>query len=191
MDKTPPTLLLRIRNPDDAVAWTEFYAIYGPLVYRYAQVRGLSHADAEDVRSQCLHVVVETIGEFEYDRAKGGFKNWLRRIASNKIVDAHRKRREKRAESQDLREIVDDRLGPDELWDRHWHHEHLNYCVDQVRESVSPENYEAFRLLVFEERPVKEVCDRLGMNANQVYLAKSRVLDRVRKKMLELGTDEF
>jgi DNA-directed RNA polymerase specialized sigma24 family protein len=77
----------------------------------------------------------------------------------------------------------------DELWEQQWQQEHLRYCVEQVRASVSEVNYRAFHMLVFEEATVQQVCSRLGMNPNQVYKAKSRVLQRVRQRLAELDSD--
>lgn len=189
MDTTRASLIVRIRNRDDSDAWTQFHELYGPLLYRYARARGLSSDDAEEIKSQCLAVVVQQIGNFEYNRAKGGFKNWLRRIAYNKIMDVFRNQRTKSIQSGEMRAIADTDPSPDQVWEAHWQHAHLKYCVEQVGAAVSPQNYRAFYLLVFEEQSVEEVSTELGMNANQVYKAKSRVLERIRIKMSELDVE--
>ena len=44
-------------------------------------------------------------------------------------------------------------------------------------------------MLLFEDCTVDEVRARLGMNTNQVYKAKSRVLLRVRKILAEVDPD--
>lgn len=126
---------------------------------------------------------------FEYDRAKGGFKNWLRRIANNKAVDLLRKQRDDRADTQRILAVCDPDLTPDEIWERQWEHEHLKYCVEQVRKSVSAASYDIFHMLLFEQCSVKDVCARLGRSPNQVYKAKARVLQRVRQKLAEVGVD--
>ncbi len=189
MNTTRPSLLIRIKDPRDTEAWTQFHDLYAPLIYRYARRRGLPREDAEDVRDQCLEVVARKIADFEYEKAKGGFKNWLYRIASGKVIDLMRKRREKIADSQDIRGLVDPAPSPDEVWEEHWRHEHLKYCVEQVRGLVSPRNFKVFEMLLFDESTVKEVCDQLGLTANQVYKAKSRVLRSVCQVMSELDPD--
>lgn len=189
MTATRTTLLARVKDRSDAAAWDEFHRLYAPLLYRYARGRGLSREDAEDVRDACLEIVARKIGDFEYDRERGGFKNWLYRIASGKVIDLLRKRREKVADSQDIRGLVDPAPAPDELWDQQWRYEHLKYCVQAVRGSVSERNYQAFSMLLFDEVSVEEVCARLGMNANQVYKAKSRVLRRMREHLSEIDPD--
>ena len=189
MNTTRTTLLVRLKDRSDAAAWGEFHKLYAPLLYRYARGRGLLPEDAEDVRDQCLEVVTRKIANFEYDREKGGFKSWLYRIASGKVIDFLRKRRQKVADSQDIRALVDPAPSPDQLWEQHWRYEHLKYCVQQVRGSVSERDHQAFCLLLFDDCSVDEVCARLSMNANQVYKAKSRVLQWVRKVLSELDPD--
>lgn len=179
-------MLARVRDGADTDAWQQFHALYAPLLYRYARARGLSRADAEEVRDQCLLVVSRKIPDFEYDKRKGGFKNWLYRIASGKVIDWLRKRRECAADTRLMAELRDPGPAPDEVWERHWKNQHLRYCVEQIHGTLSESVYQAFHLLVFEECSVDEVCERLDMNANQVYKAKSRVLKRIREKLAEL-----
>lgn len=190
MRTTRASLLLRLKDHSDAQAWEEFYAVYSPLLYQYARARGLSREDSQEVRDQCLEVVVRKIGTFQYDRKKGGFKSWLRRVTANKVVDLLRKRHERPARSGQLRALADPGPSPDQLWEQEWKRCHLKLCVEQVRSSVSGAYFKAFCLLLFDGCSVQDVCERLGMSADQVYLAKSRVLKRVRQKMQELGLDE-
>ncbi len=66
MQTTRKTLLARVKDPADAVAWRQFHELYAPLLYRYARRKGLTRSDAEEVRDQCMAVVVEKIGGFEW-----------------------------------------------------------------------------------------------------------------------------
>lgn len=185
MDTTRVTLIQKVRDPRDSKAWEEFYALYGPLVYGYARKKGLSRDDAEDIRGQIMSAVVQQIASFEYDKAKGGFKNWLRRMTHNKIVDQLRKRREKQEDSQIMGALPDKEPLPDEEWERQWKNAHLRHCVEQIRPTVSEQNYRAFHLLVLEECPVEEVCRTLNINTNQAYKAKSRLLALIRDRLTE------
>jgi RNA polymerase sigma-70 factor (ECF subfamily) len=93
MSTTRATLLERVRDSADAGEWKEFFALYAPLLESYARSLGLTVSDSEDVRDQCLAVVVQRIGSFRYDRSKGSFKGWLHRIARDKVIDACASRR--------------------------------------------------------------------------------------------------
>lgn len=187
MRDTRATLLLRVRDPGDEEAWSEFHGLYAPLLYQYARQRGLASADAEEIRDQCLLIVAQKIGSLEYDREKGGFKNWLRRIAEGKVVDFFRKRREPSADARVLEHLPDPRPAPEELWEQQWLYQHVLYCAAQVKATFSEQTYRAFELLAFDGCSVDDVSARLQLTRNQVYIAKSRVLRRIRTRMTELG----
>ncbi len=189
MDTTRASLLIRIKNARDTDAWTQFHDLYAPLIYRYARGRGLGREDAEDVRSKCYEAIVRQIPTFDYNKAKGGFKAWLRTMVDRRVIDLFRKRREQQADTGDLRGLEDNQPSPDEVWEKQWKHQHIKYCVELLRREVSQQTFEAFFMVVIDERPVAEVCDALGMNRNQIYKAKERMLRRVRKKMVEIGCD--
>jgi RNA polymerase sigma-70 factor (ECF subfamily) len=161
--------------------------LYAPLLYRYARERGLTHADAEEIRDQCLLVVARKIGDLEYDRDRGGFKNWLYCIANGKVVDFLRRRRIGQADTHVLGQIADTQPLPGEVWDTQWRYQHLLYCAAQVKDGVGEKTYRMFELLAFEGFGVDEVCERLGVTRNQVYTAKSRVLRRIRARVEEMG----
>lgn len=183
MTTTRKSLLFRLRDRGDSHAWGEFYTIYAPLLFRYARARGLAEGDAEEIRDQCLEVIVRRMPDFEYDRKRGRFKGWLYRIAAGRIVDAHRRRRERRAETGELLGIPDPQPHPDEVWQQEWRQGHLRVAIEQARRQVRESDFEVFEMLL-ENRPVSEVCAALSINANQVYKAKGRVLRHVREAMI-------
>lgn len=182
MESTRRSLLMRVKDPNDREAWDRFYELYAPLLFRYARARGLGQHDAEEVRDECLAVVARKIGAFEYDSEKGRFKAWLHRIVNGKVIDLLRSPRAGRAGTTVLSGIEDPTMAPDEeVWEREWRDEHLRFCLARVRSQIPERSFRVFWMLLFEERSVEEVCGALSLNANQVYKAKSQVLQRVRK----------
>ena len=90
---TRPSLLARIRDPRDGVAWGEFVDIYGPLVYDYGRRRGLQDADAADLTQDVLRAVAAAADRFAYDPARGAFRSWLFTVTRRKLLDSVRRRR--------------------------------------------------------------------------------------------------
>ena len=189
MKTTRASLLIRIKDPHAAEAWSEFHDLYAPLIYHYARKRGLTHDDADDIRSECYKAIVQQIKTFDYDKQKGGFKAWLRTMVDRRVIDLFRKRREQQPKTGVLDQIAAQAPSPDDMWETQWRNQHLKHCVEQLRAEVSSSTFEAFSIIVIQGRPVAEACDALGMNANQIYKAKARMLRRVRDKMAELGCD--
>ena len=63
--ETRPSLILRMQDGGDEAAWEEFVAIYRPVIFRMAILKGLQHNDAEDLAQQVLISVSKKIGEWE------------------------------------------------------------------------------------------------------------------------------
>lgn len=185
---TSRTLLERLRDPADRVAWERFFALYAPLLERYARAQGLDATAAADVRDECLARVTTKMAEFRYDPTRGTFKAWLYRIARGSILDRLRRPGLRRAETAELSSLADRDLPPDLCWERTWRDEHLRHALDAARARESERTFRAFELLIAEV-PVPEICAQLGMNANQVYKAKARVLKRVRELLVRLDSD--
>jgi RNA polymerase sigma factor (sigma-70 family) len=187
MPTTRGTLLERVRDPEDARAWEQFFALYAPLLESYARALGLRTADAEEIRDQCLATVVQRIGDFRYERERGSFKAWLHRIARDKVVDWMRKPREDRAATTIAHAIPDENGGVDALWEREWRAEHVRYALGAVRRDESEEGRELLDLVLDEDLDAATIGARTGLNANQVYKARARFLARVRTLLEELG----
>lgn len=187
METTRASLLIRIKDRRDARAWGEFDAIYRPMLYRFATMRGLGHAEAEDVVQHCMIAVQEHIARFDYDPRKGRFKGWLRTMVNNRVRNLLRDRHEQSAESQDFKRDQQREDAPDEVFDKLWLEEHLKHCLRLVREEVEEATFKAFQLYVIEERPVEEVCKEMNMTQNQLYKIKWRLTQKLGERMKELA----
>lgn len=190
MSTTRATLLERVRDPRDDAAWEEFFALYAPLLRSYALGFGLSVTDAEDIRDQCLSIVVQRIENFRYDRAKGSFKGWLHRIARDKLRDELRRPRKGRAETALLAALPDEGEGPDEIWERHWRAEHLRFALAEVLREQDGSGRELALLLLDEQLSAAQIAQRRGWSTNQVYKARSRLLADLRRVLRRLGEAE-
>lgn len=188
-EATSRTLLDRVRNRDDSIAWSRFYALYAPLLESFVRSHGLSADDAEELRDECLAVVAKKLPAFEYDRDKGGFKGWLYRLARGKVIDHLRRPKARRAETVELQFVSDPSEHVEEAWERAWREEHLRYALREAATRLSERTFQTFELLLIRGKSVPEVCSEMGMNANQVYKAKARALGCVREAVARLGTD--
>lgn len=187
MNTTRGTLLERVRDPEDAQAWEQFFGLYAPLLEGYARALGLRTADAEEIRDQCLATVVQRMSDFHYERARGSFKAWLHRIARDKVVDWMRKPREERTETALARALPDDQGEPDAVWEREWRAEHVRFALEEVRREEDAAGRELLELVLDEDLSAAEIAERTGLNPNQVYKARARFLERVRSVLERLG----
>ena len=167
-------------------AWREFFERYAPAVFRVGRLRGLDEADADDVVQQVMLAVSTHIGGFSYDRDRGKFRQWVRRIAESKIADHFRASRRTTQPSELLDTQPDDRPTPEEAWEQEWRLQDMLYCLDLVADDISPRRMQAFKMYVLEGQPTTEIAQHLGMTPGYVYVTRYHVLGMVRRRMEEL-----
>jgi len=188
-DSTDQSLLRRVRNRNDSAAWREFFALYQPMLVRYARMRGLSQADAEDVAQNCMHALSKNLRSFDYSRSRGRFKSFVWTLANNAIANMFRRRRPRVARTSELAKIKQPDEASREAWDQTWLREHLRCCLRQVETRFAKHTIAAFKLYAIQQRPIEEVCRQLDLSPNQVHQAKSRVTQRLRAEMRRLIGD--
>jgi len=188
---TRATLLARLRDPDDADAWREFTRLYAAVVYGFARRRGLQDADAADLMQDVLRSVAANAGRLEYDPARGRFRNWLFTVTRNKLytfLDAQRRRVRATGADDDrqrLQEVPAAQDG-DGDWDREYERQRFAWAADRVRGEFTASTWKAFWGTAVDGRSPKDVGAELKMSPGAVYVAKSRVLARLRTKVHEL-----
>ncbi|MFQ5414699.1 MAG: RNA polymerase sigma factor [Phycisphaerae bacterium] len=183
MPDTRSSLLSRVRDFDDDAGWKEFDRLYRPMLARYAQRRGLGPDAAEEIAQQCLEVVVSQIRAF---RRRRSFRGWLRRIVDNKVKQHLASRRAGELGGDALVRAVGSVPDAGELWERQWNRTHLLYCLASLRNEFAAHTLAAFELYVLEERPVRDIAERLSLTPNQIYVAKSRVMKRLSTRFSDL-----
>ena len=192
--KTRASLLLRIRDSDDSLAWTQFAEIYAPLIYRFAKKNGLQDADASDLAQEALGAVAKTIGSFEYDPKVGRFRSWLFTVARNKLNTQLLKQSRQPRGSGDTRMqqflagYAQDGSELERIWDEEYEQRLFHWAADKIREQFSESTWQAFWQTGVENRPAGDVAEGLSLSVGAVYIAKSRVLARL-KEVIEQVDD--
>lgn len=183
---TRPTLLNRLRDGADTMAWNDFFTSYWPVVFSYARHRGCSEHTAQEVVQDVMLTVFEKRDAFQYDPAKGRFRNWLHRVVNNRVAQRRRRPTEKvRARGGDtgdaLEECADRNDTPDAVWDKSFDLAVLAAMVHVVRREMNPRDFVAFELAVLHDRAPGDVARLTGMSRNMVYKARRKVLARLRE----------
>jgi RNA polymerase sigma-70 factor (ECF subfamily) len=187
---TRPSLLVRIRDARDAEAWRQFVQTYGPVVYGYGRKRGLQDADAADLTQEVLRAVAGSVGRLDYDERRGSFRGWLFTLAHHKLYDLTARRRNGRGgEGTGVQTLLDELPARDEdraLWDQEYERRLFARAAAQVRGDFQEATWQAFWLTAVDGRAVKDVAGQLGLTVAAVYLARSRVMARLRERIGEL-----
>jgi RNA polymerase sigma-70 factor (ECF subfamily) len=192
--RTPSTgtsrSLLAAARVRDQSAWERLVALYAPLVLHWCRQWGLRDDDAADVFQDVFHSVAAHIDSFRKESSSDTFRGWLRTITRNKVNDAFRRqaREPKGAGGSEAQAQLSQLPEPPDLEDDASADPAvaglLRRGLEQIRCEFETRTWQAFWLVVVEERDAKDVGAELGMSAGAVRVAKSRVLHRLR---VELG----
>lgn len=190
---TRVTLLTRLRDGQDGGAWREFFDLYGPVVYRFARNRGLQDADAADLMQDVLRSVARNAHRMEYDPKRGTFRGWLYTVTRNKIYNflSSQKNRPRASGDSDAHERLQaiparEEDGPDADWEREYQQRLTDRAMDLVKDEFQPATWQAFWGTAVEGKAAGEVGVGLKMSPGAVYVAKSRVLARLREEVRKM-----
>jgi RNA polymerase sigma-70 factor (ECF subfamily) len=89
---TRRSLISRLRNLEDRDSWQDFFDTYWKLIYSVARKAGLTESEAEEVVQETTATVARCIQDYQYDRKRCSFKNWLLHKTRWRIIDQVRKR---------------------------------------------------------------------------------------------------
>lgn len=197
MVDTPSTrysLLVRLCQPADEQAWQEFMAIYEPLIYGLARRRGFQDADAADLCQEVFQATAKAIEHWHQRPDRGSFRAWLFQIARNIMINAirHRQRHPGATGGSDIRRLLDEQPASDDEsrllateYERHLFH----WAAAEVKKEFREATWQAFWQTGVEGRKPRQVADELGLSVGAVYIARSRVMARLREKIEEIQGD--
>lgn len=181
--KTPASLLLRLRQTSDQQAWEQFVELYTPIIWIWLRRQNVQPTDAADLLQEVFLVLFRKLPEFEYER-DGSFRGWLRTIVMNKWRDHLRRRKPTHVESVD--EIDAHRTRPDpaeEIIEKDYRERLIARALQLMKSDFQPTTWQAFWDVMVEEMPVEAAAKKHGISINAVYLAKGRILRRLRQDL--------
>lgn len=175
---------------NDPVQWSRLVETFGPIVYRWCRLSGVSETDAPDVVQEVFSSVARGIGTFERQKESGSFRSWLATITRNRVRDHFRKLAGRQCAEGGTEALVRLQQKADSL-DESIDGGSINSpLVRQVLQSVEvefePATWKAFWMTTVENKPASWVAETTGMSVASVYQSKSRVLRKLRKRMDEL-----
>ncbi len=196
MSSTPPTrpsLLVRVRDVEDAQAWAEFVQVYTPLVFHHCRRHGLQEADAADVAQDVMRIAAREMPDFQYDATRGKFRGWLlqtTRFRLRKFFD-RQKRSPQAAPDTAIMKLLDGEPGPTDQarWEAEYRQRLFEWAAARVRPEFQSATWDAFWQSSVDSVSVKDVASQLGISVGAVYIARSRVIARMRE-LINTVTDE-
>jgi RNA polymerase sigma-70 factor (ECF subfamily) len=194
--------LLEVVKRGDGEGWQRLVYLYTPLVVAWCRRDGVSAAEAEDITQEVFATVSKRIQDF-HKQPGPSFRVWLRAITRNKLGDRLRRQSREPArglggtDAQNLIGQIADpacavETDPEAEEDEHTERRLLcRRALGLIRSEFEPRTWQAFWRVVIEDRCPADAAAELGMTPNAVYIARSRILARLRELLAELGEAQF
>jgi RNA polymerase sigma-70 factor, ECF subfamily len=190
--ETSHSLIARVKDLADGAAWTEFLGIYRPVVYRLARRRSMQDADAQDVTQRVFLAVSQAIDRWEPGSDRPPFRAWLVTVTRNAITKALlRSRPEVGAGTSSLMELLEAQPSDDPETTAEFvaegRREALRWASEQIRAEFSESTWMLFWRTAVQGSSVAEVAAATGRSAGAIYMARFRVLQRLKQKVQEVS----
>ena len=194
LPETRESLLVKIRDPDDVVAWDRFVSAYRPGIYRLARRRGLQDADAEDLAQQVMAIVARAIGEWRKDSSKGTFRAWLTRVARNASINVLTRGHFVAAKggtsvSESLAQWPDLEDPIANLIEEEHQRSLFHWAAEEIRPEFQETTWQAFWTTTVDGASVEQAAEMLDKSVGAVYAARSRVMRRLKERVSELDME--
>jgi RNA polymerase sigma-70 factor (ECF subfamily) len=187
MEDTRKSLLLRAQTGEEN-AWKDLTDLYRPLIVGWLKGQGVAARDIDDLSQEILLSVVKYLPSFEHSGRPGAFRSWLRTIVCSRTIDYWRgiDAGTQASGASDATAALQQIEDPHSDLNRRWDDEHDRYVLgcllDLVTEEFEPATLMAFRRLTLDGVSGADAAEELGLTVPAVYMAKSRVLKRIRQE---------
>lgn len=188
MAETSTSLLEAARHDVDGAAWQKLVQLYSPLIRGWLRRHATADHELDDLVQEVFAVVVRRFPDFERQPRTGAFRCWLRTITVNCLRDFWRARRvrPRAGGDSDFQLMLEQLSDSDSPLSRAWDEEHDRYVTEYLLAVVKPDFSEqtwlAFKRATIDDLPASQIAQELGISVNAVFIAKSRVLSRLRQQ---------
>jgi RNA polymerase sigma factor (sigma-70 family) len=188
MHETSLSLLERLRHSPEDESWTRLADLYSPLIRAWLRRYDVQDSDANDLVQEVLLAVSKDLSKFDHGGHPGAFRGWLRAILVNRLRNFWRSR-DRRPQARGDSDI-DARLAqlddPSSEMSQVWNRQHDEYVLRQLlalaEPQFAPTTWKAFCRVALEGAKPDAVAEELEISLNAVFIAKSRVLSKLRQE---------
>lgn len=188
MTDTSITLLQRLQSSDDSENWDRLMSLYRPLLMAWLRKYHVQDFDLDDLMQEVLMAVAKDLPTFDHNGRTGAFRAWLRSIMVNRLRNFWRSRgRQLQAQGgSDIQLRLAQLDDPSSEMSQLWNQQHDLHVAQQLLQQVEPDftaqTWAAFTRVAIDGQRADAVAVELGISTNAVFIAKSRVLSRLRRE---------
>lgn len=168
-------------------AWVELTQIYQPLIINWLRRFELQPSDAEDLTQDVLTSLFSSVERFGHNGRIGAFRSWLRSITHNQAIDFLRRRSDRDVQigqssfAETIQQLMDPGSTVSQIFDRQHDLHLLATLLKRVAAEFQESTMNLFRQHVMQGQPATDVAAEFRVSRHAVYMAKSRVMRRLRE----------
>mgnify|MGYP003381934547 FL=1 len=192
--ETRHSLIVRLKDQRNNLAWTEFLCAYEPFLMRLLRKQGTPERHVADVSQQLLMAIAKSVEGWAPDGKNASFRRWLGCVARNVVIKFMMRER-KQVTGQGgsdfltlLEDVPDASIHAEQI--KQYEQELILWAAEQVRGEFRENSWRAFWETQVEGRSVADVAEELGVTTGAVYMSRSRVFARIRNRIEEVLDDE-
>lgn len=183
---TTTQILEELKTSNETPAWDRFCDHFRPVVVSFARQLGLSANDAEDAAQEVMLAFLKAFKAGKYNKERGKLSDWLFGIARRVILNlrGHKPLEHLVADKTtgtSFWDLIKDDQSITQTWENQWRNMVLRRCLEKARQELDSRVFKAFELYALSEVAIDEVAGQLNMSHNAIYIAKSRVLSKLRQ----------
>jgi RNA polymerase sigma-70 factor, ECF subfamily len=182
MLSTSHSLLKDLQTSSEGDCWEKFVRLYTPVLGMWAERLGLAPNDAQDLVQDVFAHLVRKIGLYRREE-NARFRDWLRTVLTNRYRELARKRKLAMASLNPVDAVSDDPL--ETFWEIEYRKLLVAKALEFVRDRFEDRTWKAFWLTTVDGRSPADVAETLEMSVGAVYVARSRVLAKLRGEFEE------
>lgn len=188
--ETRHSLIVRLKDQRNDLAWTEFVRAYEPFLLRLVLKQGTPERHAADVVQQLLITIAKSVEAWTPDGKAASFRRWLGRVARNVVIKfMTRERRQITGQGGSdflalIEDITDTSINAEQV--RQYEQELILWAAEMVRGEFRENSWRAFWETQVEGRSVADVAAELEVTTGGIYMSRSRVFARIRSRIEEV-----
>jgi RNA polymerase sigma-70 factor (ECF subfamily) len=190
--------LIEQARANEPVAWEVVFLLYAPLIKRWARREGVTCPfEVDNVCQEVFIKIIKNLPSFQRRENGGSFRGWLRVITRNLICTQRLGKASPKIIggshwNLQLTQIPFNAGSANSLFDS-VHHEDseerallFQRIMAWVDDHFSNTQQIAFKRVVIDQVPAREVAEELKVTPNIVYQCKSRILASIRQVFNDL-----
>ena len=187
--ETRQSLIVRLKSEQNELAWRDFVCAYEGFLNQLVRRQGVPERHVPDITQQILLTIARSIDGWKDDGNAASFRRWLSTVSRNVVIrfmSRERKQAGGIGGSDLVAQLQNVEDKPDEQHIRRYQHERIVWAAELVRHEFLETSWRAFWATVIEERPVDEVALELNVSPGSIYMSRSRIMARIKKKVAEV-----